>query len=56
MGSTFCEILNAFRLTVCILQTGKWSIWPFLGLKRVCTRGIWDYEGENYIFRCALLK
>ena len=28
----------------------------FRGLKRLCQRGIWDYERENYIFRCALLK
>ena len=34
MRETYCAILDTFRLTVCILQTGKsgkWLIWPLNG-------------------------
>ena len=51
------SVTNFFLSSKRVLyQTGKWQIWSFLGLKRVCQRGIWDYERKNYILRCALLE
>ena len=40
---------------MCILQTGKWTNWPFSGLKQWSEMGIYEYEVENYSKSCDLL-